>query len=335
MPMDTNIIPVEVVEGRITKKIKDQALSADTFKSIGIKEEHIEAFIAEHPDSILIGRSAKIVGRQVTNEQKSRADLIALDGDGSLVVIEVKRDVSDYSSRAECLEMQAIRYAASYSRIKTTDELAEKIYARHMQLFEGDKLNNRPAFVAAKQEIDAFLNMAQDSGHANFNAKQKIILVASGFDPETISACAWLLQNGIDITLIRISPVKHENQSFMVVEQLLPVVALEDMFTPVSNHIVKRAAKDEGSDAIRKARAVLPTLAAMFEQGMISKGETVAIRGRSDAKATVVDHKLVDVDGEKLPWNEWAKRITGWSAVNIYANVELNGKTLDDLRWKR
>lgn len=335
--MDTNLFPVEIIGGKISKKELDDSASSKTFKELGVKEENIESFFAENSESILgPNRSVLIVGRQVVNEQKSRADLIALDGDGSIIVIEIKRDVADCKSRAERLEMQAIRYAASYSRFKTTEELAECVYAPYLQSFEMHKLRGLEPLEVAKQEIDRFLNQPQSSGHANFNAKQKIILVASGFDKETISACAWLLQNGIEITLIRITPIKHENNFFMMVEQVLPIVALEDMFTPVAKQTVRGIAVEEDAlEGEKKGRTTLPTLATMFEQKMIAKGNIVTIRGRSDAKATIVDHKLVDVDGEKLPWNEWAKRITGWSAVNIYANVELNGKTLDDLRWKR
>lgn len=53
-----------------------------------------------------------------------------------------------------------------------------------------------------------------------------------------------------------------------------------------------------------------------------------------DQKAVVVDTNTVSQGYQEMSFNAWAKKVTGWSAVNIYEWIELSGtgKTLDVLR---
>lgn len=194
--METIVVPVTIERGRSIQKANSGPLSPTTFKSFDLREEHLENFIASYPELILKDRTAILVGRQVSNEQKSRADLVALDSDGSIIVVEIKRDMDDCKARAEKFEMQAIRYAATYSRIRSVEELAEQVYVPYLKKFEPTKIDGKVEDYA-KSEINRVLR--SDTGITDFNAKQKIILVASDFDKEVLSACAWLVQNGIDI----------------------------------------------------------------------------------------------------------------------------------------
>lgn len=329
--MDTTIINIQVDNDQGRYKLASSSsggLDVIDFSTLNLKEEHIESFLAENLN-ILMG-DAILVGRQVVNEQKSRADLVALDSDGCLVVIEIKRDMADCKARAEKFEMQAIRYAATYSRIRTVDELAELVYAPYLKKSELHEVTDEKALQIAKEKIAGIIK------NSEFNTRQKIILVASEFDKEVISACAWLVQNGIDISCIRLSPVRNgDSQLLLVVERVVPPPSLDEMLTPVAR---QKSVADEVSgvgDESKKSRTILPTLSALFEQKLIKTGDEVTIKDRAESAAKVINHKLVEYQGQQLPWNEWAKRVTGWSAVNIYANVMLGGKTLDDLRWGR
>lgn len=48
--------------------------------------------------------SMLIVGRQVKNEKSGRSDLTAVDNNGNIVLIEIKRDRKDIESRKESFE---------------------------------------------------------------------------------------------------------------------------------------------------------------------------------------------------------------------------------------
>ncbi|WP_218017830.1 hypothetical protein [Alkalicoccus saliphilus] len=53
---------------------------------------------------------------------RERSDLTAVDANGNIVLIEIKRDRQDIAQRKEPFEFQAARYAASYATIKTKDD---------------------------------------------------------------------------------------------------------------------------------------------------------------------------------------------------------------------
>ena len=56
--------------------------------------------------------SMLIVEQQVRNVSSGRSDLTAIDNNGDIVLIEIKRDKADIIGRKESFEFQAIRYAA-------------------------------------------------------------------------------------------------------------------------------------------------------------------------------------------------------------------------------
>lgn len=80
-----------------------------------------------------------IVGRQVKNEKNGRSDLTAVDNNGNVVLVEIKRDRRDIEHRKEAFEFQAIRYAAGYATIEKTDELVKKVYAPYIEKYRSEK----------------------------------------------------------------------------------------------------------------------------------------------------------------------------------------------------
>lgn len=101
-----------------------------TFADIHMREVHIEEILRNNIDMICDDEESMIlVGQQVVNEQLGRSDLTAIDQDGNLVLIEIKRDKRDIESRREPFEFQAIRYAASCATIQSTDELIQNLFA--------------------------------------------------------------------------------------------------------------------------------------------------------------------------------------------------------------
>ena len=105
----------------------DQQIKHIRFRDVVInrasgKERDIEELIIRYPGLLNSGDfnlddqsniDLLIITRQPTTAMKKRADLMAIDREGNLVVIEVKRDAIDARNRIEGMEFQAIRYAAA------------------------------------------------------------------------------------------------------------------------------------------------------------------------------------------------------------------------------
>jgi len=110
-----------------------------TFSELGLQEADIEEILRCNID-MLCGdeESMLIVGRQVKNEKLGRSDLTAVDNNGSIVLIEIKRDMKDIENRKEAFEFQAIRYAASYATIESPDELVKNVFAPYIEKYRSE-----------------------------------------------------------------------------------------------------------------------------------------------------------------------------------------------------
>ncbi len=94
------------------------------------QEEHIEELLVRYPGllnfeafepSMSSNDEVLIVSRQPISSNRKRADLLGVHRDGSLVVIEIKRDAGDAKVRSESMEFQALRYAAASKRMTASD----------------------------------------------------------------------------------------------------------------------------------------------------------------------------------------------------------------------
>ena len=115
-----------------------------------------------------------VVGKEFSNFDRTseRLDLLAVDADGKLVIIELKRD--DTGTNAH---WQAIKYA-SYLRDASQDDIVGML-ARHESI----------------SEADATQKLLQHLGSDDLNAlnnDQRIVLASHRFAPEVTSACLWL-----------------------------------------------------------------------------------------------------------------------------------------------
>ena len=112
-----------------------------TFSDLGMQENDIEELLRSNIDMICNEEeSMLIVGKQVRNAKHGRSDLTAIDNNGNIVLIEIKRDRKDIEGRKESFEFQAIRYAASYTTIEKSEDLVSKIYAPYIEKYRSEWL---------------------------------------------------------------------------------------------------------------------------------------------------------------------------------------------------
>lgn len=324
------LIPVKIKD---SIEIEDIEIENTNFKSLNLREEHIEEFLRKNIEVIFQDETLLVVGKQVVNKENGRSDLTAVDENGNLVLIEIKRDVEDIRQRKEAFEFQAIRYAASYAKIKTPDDLVDKIFASYIEKYKDEfELGDLTAYEKASRILNDFLE--KNNALKTFNSKQRIILIASSFDKQTLSATAWLIANNVDISCFELSPMKIEESYFIDINRILPPPALEDFYVEVDDK--KRPTYTPKRDT-SITRTTLPGMDKLFEWGIIKSGDAVVIKNRDNSEATVVDSKYVDFKGEKLTFNKWGQKVTGWSSIRIYDWVLIKGneKTLHEMRQEK
>lgn len=308
---------------------KAEKVEAVTFTELDMKENDIEEILRCNID-MLCGEeeSMLIVGRQVKNEKLGRSDLTAVDNNGSLVLIEIKRDMKDFESKKEAIEFQAIRYAASYATIETPEELVEKVFAPYIEKYRSEfEIGELTTFELGIRKLNEFLEENQAGN--DFNKKQKIILAASDYDDQTLSAVAWLNNNGVDMYCFKLIPFKVNDQIIINAEKVLPVADYDDYYVNLLDKTLPGTQK-------RKAytRRSLPKIDAMLDWGIVKPGDIImAKNGRSEAELLENGNVLLS-DGRELSMQMWLKEIYGWASIETYAFAvdKESGKTLKEIR---
>lgn len=75
-------------------------------------------------------------------------------------------------------------------------------------------------------------------------------------------------------------------------------------------------------------------LGEMISAGKIQTGEQVYVSKKPSQLAKIVDGRTVEFQGRQMSINEWARKMAGWSSINIYSNVylERTKQPLENLR---
>lgn len=315
----------------ILNKKQPAKIESITFAELGMKESDIEEILRQNVDMLCDDEeSMLIVGQQVKNEMNGRSDLTAIDNNGDLVLIEIKRDKADILGRKEAFEFQAIRYAASSATIKSDDELIQDVFAPYVEKHK-DEFQSEVGLTTtelSKRILTDFLD-ANGITSGAFNTKQRIILVASDFDEQTLSAVAWLNSNQVDMSCYQICPYKIGDNICIDMKKVLPVTDYEDFYVAITKK--SGVQRDRKKDITRR---ILPKIDVMMEWGIVKAGDTIQAK-RADAEAILQpDGTVKSSTGEILSMQQWLKGVYGWSSVQTYAFAvdKKTGKTLMALR---
>jgi len=326
------LIPVNQSEKKI--KVNNEVLiHRRTFKELGLFESSIEEFLKQNAEEVFEEENLFIVGQQVQNTSKGITDLVALDENGNIVLIEIKRDLEDIIRRKEKFEFQAIRYAASFAKVSSPLELVDRVFSQYIEKNpEYFPLGDLTAREKGLRLIDEFLR--ENESLKTFNNKQRIILIASEFDSQTESAVAWLVSNNVDISCFTIQPIEIDQKLYISAERILPPPSLEDFYVDV-NHTPYPLGQT--TVKARVVRSKLPKMDKLFEWRIIQKGDSLYVKNREAEKGIAHDETFVEVDNEKLTYHQWCKKVTGWSSVQTYAMIikEESGKTLSEMRKQK
>ena len=283
-------------------------------------------------------------------DSRRRIDLLAIDKNGNLVVIELKR-----TTDGGHMELQAIRYASMVSTM--TFSRAVEIHAEYLS---GHGENSGEA----QQRILEFLGW-EEPDEENFAADVRIVLVSEDFGKELTTAVLWLRDHDIDICCVRLKPYQNGATRLIDVQQIIPLPEAIDYQVQVREKEqqgkMKRAERyDErlrywqGLIAVARSQK---TRHANIKPGSYSwLGASSGIRGLGLNYATVQENGVVElyidrrdeaenkrifdhifawrenvekVFGEKLFW----ERLDGKRACRIKYVLENGGYRTAEAQW--
>lgn len=318
-----------IVENGVPKKIEET-----TFSDLNMKESDLEEMLRQNVDMLCEEEvSMIIVGQQVRNEKNGRSDLTAIDNDGNIVLIEIKRDKKDIEHRKEAFEFQAIRYAANCASIKEIDELIQNVFApyveKHKEEFHSKYDRSLTSIEIAQREVNSFISA---NGNPQFNRKQRIMLVASDFDDQTLSAVAWLNSNNVDISCYQVLPLQMEDKTLIDVKKILPLEEYDDYYVKIANSSSMSYTKRESSDITKRS---LPKIDKLMEWGIVKAGDQIKAKNRNDTATLMSDGKVkINKTNEITTMQQWLKTLYGWPSIQTYvfAIDVKTGKSLSELR---
>jgi hypothetical protein len=269
-----------------------EQLSEEELAKLDILEtDDLEEWVIEEPR--ILGEDLLVITSQYANFQdlRDRLDILALDSNGKLVVVELKRDRADRTT-----DLQAIKYASYCATLTATD------IQRDYQTFWNDRTEGERSPEEVGETFVEFLNQDvvndiryTDDGWANFELDDtpRILLLAGSFGPEITSPVMWLIEEfDMDITCTRVQAYQHRNRIILNSQQVIPIPEAEEYLT-------KRREKQEK----QKQSSVTFTLPALLNRGVLQQGDIVIFD----------EGQLPDnVEREWDPEDEyWRARVTG------------------------
>ena len=251
-------------------------LTARTFGELGFKERNnLQEWIAKEPSCL--GEDLLVIQKEFAgfSDTHERLDLLALDKQGSLVLIENKLD-----DTGRDVTWQALKYASYCSGL--SKENVRRIYQEF--------LDKTGPGADAREQIKDFLD-ADDYEEVLINRgiTQRIILIAANFRKEVTSTVLWLLNFKLRVQCFRIAPYSMGDQHFLNIEQIIPTKDVEEFMIGIADKSldeVEGAAEEKNRHRVRREfwTEVLRAMAgktALFQnispgvQGWISAGSGV------------------------------------------------------------
>lgn len=233
------------------------------FAELNIREvEHIEEWVIKQPEILAEGLMVISAEFSAYEKIKQRFDVLAIDSDGKLVVIELKRDKAD-----ETTDLQAIKYASYVANFSSQD--VQELYRDFWNNRQEKELH--PEDVGEKFRVhleDSSSEIAiGEDGYAEFELdnKPRIILAAGDFGTEITAPVTWLNQEyGLDVMCIELQAFTYEGNLLVNNRVVLPVPEIEE-------YQAKRRKKQEEQESQKRGRAIH----VLLEKGIIKKGDIV------------------------------------------------------------
>ena len=198
-----------------------EAVAEVEFPRAGFQERRdIQEWVAANPN--VLGEELLIIAKEFSGFDKTseRPDLVAVDKDGNLVIIELKRDDSGAD-----VHWQAIKYASYFQGARP--EAIVKMLAAYAKIPEEEAADR------LRQHLDA-------DDLETLNKAQRIILASHRFAPEVTSAVLWLNEKVPSkdlITCVQLTPYEASESGslFIQTSTILPVPGIKDLVVTIGS----------------------------------------------------------------------------------------------------
>lgn len=192
-----------------------QPLKRVSFRELGFRERaHLQEWIAKEPQSLgeeLLIIQKEFAGFSDTNE---RLDLLAIDKQGSLVIIENKLD-----DTGRDVTWQALKYA-SYCSTLSKEEV---------RVIFQEYLDRNSDGQSATDILSSFFDDEDyEDLQLNKGFSQRIVLVAANFRKEVTSTVLWLSNFRVRVQCFKATPFSLGDELFLNIEQVIPTKDTEE-----------------------------------------------------------------------------------------------------------
>ncbi len=178
-----------------------------------LERQTLEKWVEEDPD--ILGEELMVLTTEYDKFDKTdeRLDLLALDKEGNLVVVELKRDDS-----GKTMELQAIKYAA-YCSTLTFDDIVEL----HQEYL------TKKGIGASQESVREKLTSFVSEDFEALNDRPRIILVSREYRPEVTASVIWLRKFDLDISCVKLTPYELDKNTIAIESStIIPVPEAEE-----------------------------------------------------------------------------------------------------------
>jgi hypothetical protein len=234
-----------------------QSVSPGSFAAEGLLErQDLQQWLRKDPS--VLGEQLLVIAEEFHNweDSKRRIDLLALDVEGNLVVIELKRDEDGGH-----MELQAIRYAAMISAMQADD-----VIRTFTEFLKGHAPGTEDQ---AETRIRQFLEIPVGEPLV-ISSVPRIILVAADFSLEITTTVLFLIDRSLDIRCVQIVPYKVGETILVDLRQVIPLAQAKE-------YQVRLRQKQEVANQTSSGGRRELTLKILSKHGLIQKGTEIEI----------------------------------------------------------
>jgi hypothetical protein len=186
------------------------------FAALGLRErDDLQRLLRD--DIGVLGDELLVIAEEFGEweDARRRIDLLALDGEGHLVVIELKR-----TEDGGHMELQALRYAAMVSSMDFEDVV--RAYAAHQAKLRPELDDD------ARASVVAFLGGGDDEEPV-ISSEVRIVLISADFGRELTTTVLWLNRfDGLDIRCVQLVPYHVDGRVLLDIRQIVPLPEAAD-----------------------------------------------------------------------------------------------------------